>query len=215
MAAVSGIFLFLSFLRGAGADRGPGRSPSPNVFREAAAAVRELLPAGVRETLLHYWKIAINSTTAVVNLVAELCSDLLDAFGFEGGELDTDRETLRRALSWGLAALLIYLMLSAVLHLLAYLAGRLLWLVKLGLFFLAAGYVVATCDDEKRRNTLLLGLGALYLLLGRLPLPFMGSRCTPSQHQHHLESKVAALEHQLAEMERKVHQRKLYDYDYE
>ncbi|XP_048476709.1 transmembrane protein 109-like [Rhincodon typus] len=168
-------------------------------------------------TLLHYWQVAINSITAVVNLVAELCSDLLDALGIEGGELDTDRETLRRALSWGLAALLIYLILLAVLRLLAYLAGRLLWLVKLGLFFLAAGYVVATCDDEKRRNTLLLGLGALYLLLGRLPLPFVGSCCTPNQHQHQhrLESKVTALEHQLAEMERKVHQRKLYDYDYD
>ncbi|GCC43592.1 hypothetical protein chiPu_0027381, partial [Chiloscyllium punctatum] len=124
-------------------------------------------------------------------------------------ELGTDRETLRRALCWGLAALLVYLALSAALRLLAYLTGRLLWLVKLALFFLAAGYAAVTCEDEGRRNALLLGLVVLYLLLGRLPLPFAGG-CQAAD-QHHLEGKVAALEHRLAEVEFRFRQRKLRD----
>ncbi|XP_067915968.1 voltage-gated monoatomic cation channel TMEM109-like [Heterodontus francisci] len=182
----------------------------PNVIRTAA---EELLPAGAREALLRYWKVVIDGTSALASLFTESCSDLLDYLGIKGGELGMDREALGTAMSWALTALLIYLILSTALRLLATLAGRLLWLVKLGLFFLACAYVLATCEDEKRRNALLLGLAALYLLLGRLELPLLGGWGRADQHQHRLESKIKALEQQLAEVEHKINHRKLYDYD--
>ncbi|XP_041029966.1 transmembrane protein 109 [Carcharodon carcharias] len=205
------LLLLLLLLRGGGAAKEGERRT--NIFRSAATAVEELLPGGAGETLLSYWKVVMNGTSAIASLLTELCSDLLDTLGIKDGELGTDREALGRALSWALAALLIYLALSAALHLLTYLAGRLLWLAKLGLFFTAAAYVVATCEDEKRRNALLLGLGALYLLLGRLGLPFLGGWAKADRRQHHLENKISSLEQQLAEVERRVHHRNLYDYD--
>ncbi|GCB85208.1 hypothetical protein scyTo_0025810, partial [Scyliorhinus torazame] len=120
---------------------------------------------------------------------------------------------LGRALSWALAALLIYLTLSAVLRLLAFLVGHLLWLVKLGLFFTAGAYVVAACEDAKRRNALLLGLAALYLMLGRPWLLFAGDCRGAGPGERQLENKINALERQLAEVERRVHRKKLYDYN--
>ncbi|XP_078393025.1 voltage-gated monoatomic cation channel TMEM109 [Cetorhinus maximus] len=203
--------LLLLLLRGGGAAKEGEKRP--NIFRAAAAAVEEMLPGGAGETLLSYWKVVLNGTSAIASLLTELCSDLLDALGIKGGELETDGEALGRALSWALAALLIYLALSTALHLLAHLAGRLLWLAKLGLFFTAAACVVATCEDEKRRNALLLGLGAFYLLLGRLGLPFLGGWGRADQRQHRLENKISSLEQQLAEVERRVHHRSLYDYN--
>ncbi|XP_060709484.1 uncharacterized protein LOC132834559 [Hemiscyllium ocellatum] len=205
------LLLLLLLLRGSGAQ--PHPASAANVFRQAAAALRGMLPEPVRETLLQYWQVAMDSAKVMVSGLAELCSDLLDALGIKGEELGTDRETLRRALSLGLAGLLLYLALSAALRLLGYLVGRLLWLVKLALLFLAAGYVVVTCEDEGRRNALLLGLGAAYLLLGHLSLPFGGGSGCCSSDRHVLESKVSALEHQLAEVEYRLHQSKLRDYD--
>ncbi|XP_078087556.1 uncharacterized protein LOC144505315 [Mustelus asterias] len=208
MAAAEFLLLLPLLLpRGCGAEH----RDRPNVFRAAAAAVEELLPGGARETLLRYWKLALNGTTAVANLFTESCSDLLDALGIKGGELGTDREALVRALALALAALLIYLTLLAALRLLGYLVGRLLWLVKLGLFLTAAAYVVATCEDEKRRNSLLLGLGLLYLLLSRVWLPGSGGCRGAQQRQHQLERKIGSLEQQLAKMEHRLQRRNLYD----
>uniref|UniRef100_UPI00398F4DA0 voltage-gated monoatomic cation channel TMEM109-like n=1 Tax=Pristiophorus japonicus TaxID=55135 RepID=UPI00398F4DA0 len=155
----------------------------------------------------------MEGVSGVASLFAEPCREFLGALGIKGGATGADGEGLKTALSWALAALVLYLVLSAALRLLAALAGRVLWLAKLGLFLLGCAYVVATCQDEGRRSALLLGLLALYLLVGRVGLPFPGG----DRRDARLEAKVSSLERQVEEMKRTAGRRKRgsYDYDYD